>query len=318
MIDINQLFSSVKTELFIPPILAKIKKDLKVDQVFINQLNASGQLEKIINIQEAIIKKKDSFESNLYEISSTIIKQINKTKKSYLSHDNNDLDEDTFIIKRAELVFPIIIKTPEIIILNDNTTLWGVLSIYDYNYERRWQEKEINKILEIVNYLTLTIERSIIFDKLTEKEKQCQSYYLLDDDTGLANYDAFIDCLDYEWRRLTREKQPLSLILLKFKFDEEINKRILGKIGYFIQDEIKRPADLGAYFGDNKIIVMLPNTNENGADWVKKNIFKALAKITNAHQNFQCTAQVTTLIPAYNQDYNFILKNLENSLPNFE
>lgn len=313
MIDINQLFSTIKPELFIPPILAKIKEDLKVDQVFINQLNYSGELEKIINVQEAITKKKDSFDYSLYEVSSGLIKQIYKTNKSYLSHDNNDLDEDTFIVKRAELVFPLTIKTPEIIILNNNITLWGVLSIYDYNYERQWQEEEINKTLEIVNYLILTIERNIIYNKLLEKEEQCQSYYLLDDDTGLANYDAFIDCLDYEWRRLAREKQPLSLILLNFQFHEEKNKRMLGKIGSFILEEIKRPADLGAYFGDNQIIVMLPNTNKNGADSVKNNIFKALAKITNAHQTFQCTYTATTLIPVHNQDFHLVLKNLKNS-----
>ncbi len=314
MIDINQLFSTVKPDLLIPPILAKIKKELKVDQVFINQLNTSGELEKIINIRETIIKKKDSFEHSLYEISSALIKQINKNKKPYFSHDNNGLDEDTFTIERAELVFPIMIKTPEIIFLNDNFNLWGVLSIYDYNHQRKWQEQEIKKVQEIVNYLTLIVERNIIFDKLEEKEEQFQSYYLLDDDTGLANYDAFIDCLDYEWRRLAREKQPLSLILLRLKFGDKINQRMLGKIGYFIQEEIKRPADLAAYFGNNKIIVMLPNTNENGAESVKQNIFKALAKITNAPQTFECIAQLITSIPTHNQDYHTILKKLENSL----
>lgn len=314
MIYFNQLFSSIKPELFIPPILAKIKEDFRVDQVFISQLNSKGEFKNMINIKETIDEKGNSGGNSLYQINSELIKQINNSKKTYLTHGNNDLNEDTFALAKAELIFPINIKTPEILILNENVNLWGILFIYDYDSQREWQEQEIKNIEEIVNCLTLAIERNIILTKCKEKEEKYQYYYLLDEDTGLANYDAFIDCLDYEWRRLAREKQPLSLILLKFKFHDEISKRLWGKIGYLIQGEIKRPADLGAYFGDNRIMVMLPNTNESGALWVKKNILQALAKITNSHQIFQCISQATTLIPNRNQDYYFILKNLDNSL----
>lgn len=312
MIDINQFFSTLNPELFIPPILTKIKQELKVDQVLINQLNYNGESENIINTEEIVTEKKERKEKILSEISRKLIRQITQSKKPYFSHNNDELEEETFAIARAELIFPIKIKTPEILELNDNVNLWGLLSIYDYNYQREWQEEEINKIQKIVNYLTLAIERYIIFVKYKEKEEQCQSYYLLDDDTGLANYDAFIDCLDYEWRRLAREKQPISLIFLKFKFADEISKKILGKIGYLIQEEIKRPTDLGAYFGNNKVMIMLPNTNESGASCVKENIFKALGKITNTHQLFECIANLTTVIPVHNQDYHLILKNLEN------
>lgn len=319
MIDLNQLFSSIDPNPFILSILAKIKHDLEVDQVFISQFNSRGELENIINSSELISKKKDSFqENNLYEISDSLIGKIKKNQQSYFTHDSDDLTEDTYPLKRAELLFPIKLKTPQVITVNEDIDFWGILSIYDYNYERKWQEEQIKQIDEIISILTLAIERKIIFDKLIETQQQCQSYSLLDDQTGLANYSAFIDCLDYEWRRLAREKQPLSLILLKLRFEAEFNTRILAKIGYFIQEEIKRPADLGAYFGNNKIMIMLPNTNGAGALWVKKNIFKSLAKITNAQKSFQCVAEILTIIPEYNQDYNSIINNLEKSLPNFE
>ncbi|PHV63251.1 diguanylate cyclase [Cyanobacterium aponinum AL20118] len=319
MIDLNQLFSSIDPNPFVLSILAKIKHDLEVDQVFISQFNSSGELENIINGSELISKKKDSFQENsLYEISDSLIGKIKKNKQSYFTHDSDDLTEDTYPLKRAELLFPIKLKTPQVITVNEDIELWGILSIYDYNYERKWQEEQIKQIDEIISILTLAIERKIIFDKLIETQQQCQSYSLLDDQTGLANYSAFIDCLDYEWRRLAREKQPLSLILFKLRFEAEFNTRILAKIGYLIQEEIKRPADLGAYFGNNKIMIMLPNTNSSGALWVKKNIFKSLAKITNAQKSFQCVAEILTIIPEYNQDYNSIINNLEKSLPNFE
>lgn len=313
MIDIHQLFASIKPDLFLPPTLAKIKEYLKVDQVFIYQLNLSGHLKRIISTSEINVDKK-YFGDNLDEIITSLIKQINKGEKSYYNHYLDDISKDTIPIEKAELFFPIKVKTKEIISLNENVKNWGILAIYDYDYKRQWNDTEINAISKIVDYITLAIERAIIYDKLIQKEEQCQSYYLLDDNTGLANYDAFIDCLDYEWRRLTREKQPLSLILFQLKFTNEISKRILGKIGYFIQEEIKRPADLGAYFGDNKIIVMLPNTDENGALWVKKKIVQSLAKITNSHEIFDCLSYVETLIPNNGQDYHSVLKNLENSL----
>lgn len=35
-------------------------------------------------------------------------------------------------------------------------------------------------------------------------------------------------------------------------------------------------------------------------------------------KSFQCVAEILTIIPEYNQDYNSIINNLEKSLPNFE
>ncbi|WP_324282891.1 hypothetical protein VKI22_06490 [Cyanobacterium aponinum UTEX 3221] len=66
MIDLNQLFSSIDPNPFVLSILAKIKHDLEVDQVFISQFNSSGELENIINGSELISKKKIPFKKIAY------------------------------------------------------------------------------------------------------------------------------------------------------------------------------------------------------------------------------------------------------------
>ncbi len=98
----------------------------------------------------------------------------------------------------------------------------------------------------------------------------------------LANYDSltevknrrcFNEYLDTEWRRLAREEAPLSLIMCDidyFKlyndtYGHQAGDECLRKVAGVLRNAVKRPADLVARYGGEEFVVVLPNTDVQGA-----------------------------------------------------
>lgn len=91
--------------------------------------------------------------------------------------------------------------------------------------------------------------------------------------TGLANRRAFDEKLGLELRRAKRDKLPLSILMLdadRFKLFNDTYGHIAGdhclrSISELITGFAKRPADMVARFGGEEIVVLLPNTDNQGA-----------------------------------------------------
>ncbi len=326
---IQSLFVSLDYHATIPIFLAKIKEELGVDQVFVEKIKGDENQGEIIEISGETRGNIDSHRGAYESITSLVNRKIERGKRGYLTHEEIYEGEDTYPINRAELVFPILLQTPEVVALNQETEkgdklenqLWGLLYIYDYDYQRKWRQEEIKRVEEIVQYIVLAVERSFVYERLKMLEDSCQSYSLLDEVTGLANYNAFMDCIDYEWRRLAREKQPLSLILIVINGEKTIDDATLALLGNIILEETKRPADLGAYYKKNKFMVMLPNTDEGGAICVKNNIARRMESILKSNENYvDCVLcwSVVSVIPRHREDYNKIIEKLEDTLRVFQ
>lgn len=109
--------------------------------------------------------------------------------------------------------------------------------------------------------------------------------------TQVANRRCFDARLQAEWKRLTREKQPLSLILLdidQFKFYNDCYGHLAGddclfRIAQTLQKVIRRPADLVARYGGEEFAIVLPNTNLEGAIKVAQSIQEAIHDLAIPH-----------------------------------
>lgn len=305
-------FLSVNYEVFCPKILTIIKNYLNCEQVFISKLNSEGEQDKIIDYEGNIFQQFSKDKFNNYQIAKNIVSYVNQESVNYYTHKDS-LDEETKPLKRAELAIPIIIKTAEIAEII-NLKLWGILFIYDYNYLREWQSEEINAIQDIINQLIIAIERYIIYDQCKNLQKELANSQVLDEVTGLAKYSSFIDCLDYEWRRLAREKQPISLILIAVNFPEDLNNNLIVDIANLIQEEIKRPTDLAAHYQRNQLIIMLPNTDDAGALWVNQQIFKRVSEGLKNRYDYEYKSSIITKIPQINDNYYELLTTVETRL----
>jgi diguanylate cyclase (GGDEF)-like protein/PAS domain S-box-containing protein len=91
--------------------------------------------------------------------------------------------------------------------------------------------------------------------------------------TGIVNRRAFDDAFLREAARSARNKTPLSLLMIdidRFKafndtYGHPAGDRCLRLVSECLHRSVKRPADIVARYGGEEFVVLLPETDENGA-----------------------------------------------------
>jgi diguanylate cyclase (GGDEF)-like protein/PAS domain S-box-containing protein len=127
---------------------------------------------------------------------------------------------------------------------------------------------------------------------LRSANQELQKLVNLDGLTQIANRRCFDEKIVYEWQRLYRERQPLSLLMFDvdyFKlyndhYGHQLGDQCLLMIAQAVDQLVCRPADLTARYGGEEFIVILPNTNLEGAIAVGKNIHRAIASLQIPHE----------------------------------
>jgi diguanylate cyclase (GGDEF)-like protein/PAS domain S-box-containing protein len=136
----------------------------------------------------------------------------------------------------------------------------------------------------ILNVVRDVSERKQAEKKLQEAYDAVEALAITDALTGLANRRRFDQYLSTEWRRSQRDRQPLSLIMIdadKFKvyndtYGHQRGDNCLKQIAEACMDVVSRPGDLIARFGGEEFVVILPNTERDGALHIANEICEAL------------------------------------------
>jgi diguanylate cyclase (GGDEF)-like protein len=121
--------------------------------------------------------------------------------------------------------------------------------------------------------------------------QQLERLASLDGLTEIPNRRQFDHYLQQEWKRATREKAPLSLILCDIDFFKNYNDayghvvgdKCLKQIAQAIRRGVKRSADLVARYGGEEFAVIMPNTEIEGAVKVAEAIKKEVASLKVPH-----------------------------------
>jgi diguanylate cyclase (GGDEF)-like protein/PAS domain S-box-containing protein len=99
--------------------------------------------------------------------------------------------------------------------------------------------------------------------------------------TGIANRRHFDVMLEREWLRAVREEEPLSVLLIdvdRFKPFNDLYGHVAGdeclrEVVAAIKPWVNRPADFLARYGGEEFVVILPNTDVDGAcqmaEWIR-------------------------------------------------
>ena len=122
-----------------------------------------------------------------------------------------------------------------------------------------------------------------------------------DDLTGVKNRRCFNEYLDTEWRRLAREEAPLSLIMCDidyFKlyndtYGHQAGDECLRQVASVLRRSLKRPADLVARYGGEEFVVVLPNTDIEGAARVAEFIRAEVQGLQIIHSKSAVSQYVT-------------------------
>lgn len=166
-----------------------------------------------------------------------------------------------------------------------------------YMYERL-QRREVNARRKFAAAITKLCELN---HQLREANKELQFLASSDGLTQTANRRCFNKYLNQEWRRLSREKAFLSLILCDIDFFKGYNDTYghqagdycLQQVAKAIKSAVKRPADLVARYGGEEFGVILPTTGTQGAVHVAEQIRMAVKAVRITHASSQVNQYVT-------------------------
>jgi diguanylate cyclase (GGDEF)-like protein len=139
---------------------------------------------------------------------------------------------------------------------------------------------------------------------LKHKNDELREMARLDGLTGIANRRVFDEMMDAEWRRASRAKLPLSLLLVDLDYFKRYNDRyghILGddclrSVAGALCTAARRPGDLCARYGGEEFAVILPDTNADQALSLASRIRRQLAADQIEHADSDVATLVTVSI----------------------
>lgn len=160
------------------------------------------------------------------------------------------------------------------------------------NLEAQLEEKDrqLHKIIPHYQRLQKALENA---------KKDLEKVGNLDPITRLTNRHHFEEVLNQEWLRSSRQRVStadlagtnISLIICKindFKeyqesYGQELTENCLIMVAEAIKNTAKRPADLAAFYDNEKFAVLLPNTDDEGAERVAHLISENIEQLQIPH-----------------------------------
>ncbi len=144
-------------------------------------------------------------------------------------------------------------------------------------------------------------QRHLAEAALQKANEELQSLATLDGLTQIANRRRFDECMSKAWSILVREQLPLSLLLCDVDFFKRYNDskghqagdECLQQVAQAMKHCVKRPADLVARYGGEEFVVILPNTNEEGALKVAEDIRLAVKALALVHPQSPISQHIT-------------------------
>jgi len=122
-----------------------------------------------------------------------------------------------------------------------------------------------------------------------------------DELTGIPNRRGFDNYLEQEWKRAMRYEVPVSLILVDIDFFKAYNDtyghqrgdHCLKKVASVLNDGLHRPADFAARYGGEEFVIILPNTDLNGGEFIAEKLREGVEAMGMDHSSSQASEHVT-------------------------
>ncbi|MBD1927197.1 diguanylate cyclase [Trichocoleus sp. FACHB-90] len=207
---------------------------------------------------------------------------------------------------RANLVVPILQERVQTLgdsscSESSHSKLWGLLIAHQCRDSRQWQPWEMDLLKSLSAQVGMAIQQAELYQQLQAANLQLQRLATLDGLTQVANRRRFDEYLDQEWRRLKRDRFPLSLIMCDidcFKafndtYGHQAGDACLIAVANAIATALKRPADLVARYGGEEFAAILPNTTGSGAFKVAQTIRAAVQALKIVHATSLVSEYVT-------------------------
>ena len=175
---------------------------------------------------------------------------------------------------------------------------------------RTLKHPETGAITGIIGALRDISLRKAVEDELAEANRRLKALAGQDSLTGLANRRAFDEAIAKEHRRTKRGKKALCLIMIdvdRFKlfndcYGHPAGDDCLRRVAAAIAETARRPGDVAARYGGEEFAVLLPDTDEAGAELIAARILEAICGLKIRHDGnvnglVTVSAGVACLVP---------------------
>lgn len=231
--------------------------------------------------------------------------------------DNQLMFLDYFNIQ-AEVIVPLL----------QEQTLWGLLIAHQCSAPRQWSTADVRLLQSLATQVGIAVQQAKLHRQLTLANQGLRRMAYLDGLTQVANRRRFEQHLEEEWRRMTRQKSPLSIILADIDYFKGFNDlyghqagdNCLRLVARTLNHAAKRPGDLVARYGGEEFVVILPDTDLKGAEAVAEEIRRAVRDRHISHQSSAIDTIVTmslgvaSCIPSSENSAAHLLKQSDKAL----
>lgn len=177
------------------------------------------------------------------------------------------------------------------------------VTLFDYTDTALYQAKLTQAIAELDRDKEVQDKLIAELEVAQEALQQLASFDAL---TGLANRRTFDKNLSTEWRRASRESQPLSLLMIDVDYFKRFNDAYGHQMGdaclQFVATAISaadlRETDTAARYGGEEFSVILPGTTLDGARVVGERIRECVQGLEVPHKQSEVSSIVSISVGA--------------------
>jgi len=145
----------------------------------------------------------------------------------------------------------------------------------------------------------LTISR--LQQELEACNRELAALVHIDGLTKIANRRYFDQYINQEWKKMRRKKGCISLLFIdidEFKlhndfYGHQAGDECLKQVARIFDQASQRPADLAARYGGEEFVILLPDTDKSGAEYIAKQIQKSLRELEMPHARSTVSSMIT-------------------------
>jgi len=158
-------------------------------------------------------------------------------------------------------------------------------------------------------------------------EGELRALTITDSVTGLHNRRHFDVVCATEWERARRDHRPVAVLFIDVDYFKSYNDHhghhagddCLAVVGKTIGRSLQRPADLAARYGGDEFVVLLPDTDTDGALDVARRVLAAIAALDIPHGaspfgRVTSSIGVAQLVPSPNHAPEELLERADRAL----
>ena len=179
--------------------------------------------------------------------------------------------------------------------------VWGLLITHACATPRRWQPDELDLLQQVAEQLAIALHQAELHQQLQAANQELERISNTDALTQIANRRYFDRSLAQEWQRAQREQIPLALILCDIDFFKQYNDTYghpagdvcITAVAQVLQGCLHRSGDCLARYGGEEFAVILPHTDQMGAETMARKMQRAIAALNLPHAAHPTAQRIT-------------------------